>query len=196
MKHTTLGFLIILATGINSAIWLGLKNQPGISSENGPMENFQAACLIACALLWFLMGVRSKIKGEQILWMGLALFHFSFLILEVDIRHLEAPVLNKIFNGKIRDAWLGFLWLVLGICFLKKRSQTWREFLSWLKSPSGILLVVSGLFWLASGVIDKALTGHKELYHEELMEVNGSLLMIFSALWALRKGNLKTERVN
>ncbi|MEO5801888.1 MAG: hypothetical protein ABIR24_00035 [Verrucomicrobiota bacterium] len=187
MKKTTLGLLAIAAVGINSAFWLGLKNRPGIAAENGPMENFQVACLSLGFLLWLIAGFRSKNRAEQILLIGLALFNFSFLILEVDFRKLDAPVLNKIFNGRIRDAWLGCLWLAVGIAFLKNIKMTWKESLRWLKSPSGSLMVLSGAFWLASGLIDKSLTSRKELYHEELMEVNASLLMFLSTILSYRK---------
>ena len=196
MKKTTLGLLVIAALGINTFFWLGLKSRPGIAGENGPMENFQAACLGLSFLLWLITGLRSNNRGEQILLLGLALFNFSFLILEVDFRKLDAPVLNKIFNGRIRDAWLGSLWLAVGIAFLKNAKLSWTEFLRWLKSPSGILLILSGAFWLASGLIDKSFTNRKELYDEELMEVNAGLLMLLSVilfLWRKKESSQVLE---
>jgi hypothetical protein len=194
MKKTTLAFLAIVALGINTAIWIGLKSHPGISAENGPMENFQAVCLSASFLLWLILALLSKNKEQQILLMGLSLFNFTFLVLEVDFRHLNAPTLNKIFNGRIRDIWLGALWLGVGILFLRKRKLAWKEVLIWVKSPSGILMILSGAFWLASGLIDKSLTGHrKDLYSEELMEVNATLLMLLSAILFCRKKNSAPE---
>ena len=90
--------------------------------------------------------------------------------------------------GKIRDAWLGGLWLAVGFFFFKKAKPVWNEFLNWIKTSSGILIIVSGVFWIASGLIDKSLLGHKDLYREELMEVNSTLLMLLSAMmFLLRK---------
>ncbi|MEO6183482.1 MAG: hypothetical protein ABIP71_10390, partial [Verrucomicrobiota bacterium] len=188
MKKTTLGFLAFVVIGINTALWLGLKSHPGISAENGPMENFQAACLGLGFLIWLVASFRTKNRAEQILLAGLALFYFSFLILEVDFRKFHAPILNTLFNGRIRDAWLGCLWLGAGIIFYKNANPAWKEFLDWLKNPCGILIIVSGAHWLASGLIDKSFTARKELYHEELLEVNASLLMLLSSiLFLLRK---------
>ena len=129
MKKTTCGVLIVLAIGINTAIWLRLKNHPGISAENGPMENFQAACLATSFLLWLIASFASKNRAEKILLVGLALFSLSFLVLEVDTRKLGIPILPKIFHGPVRNTWLGALWLVVEWFFLKNARPTWSEFL-------------------------------------------------------------------
>src|SRR5215207_6455256 len=114
MKKTSTGVLIALAIGINTAIWLRFKNHPGISAENGPMENFQAVCLGLGCFLWLFASVASNTRAEKIFLISLALFNFSFLVLEVDTRKLGIPLLPKIFHGPIRNAWLGGLWLLVG----------------------------------------------------------------------------------
>lgn len=172
---------MFIVLGINTVVWLGLKNHPGISAENGPMENFQAACLAISFLLWVTASLLSKNHSEKILLSALALFSLTFLILEVDTRSFDAPLFNKLFNGKIRNAWLGALWLVVGLFFLRSAKITWAGFLYWMKTWSGILMVASGAFWIASGLIDKGLVGQKDFYREELMETYATLLMALSA---------------
>lgn len=181
MKKST-GALITLAIIANSILWLMLKNQAGISAENGPMENFQIVCLALAFLLWLVATFVEKISTSKIILFSLALFNVSFLVLELDTRDFDAPFFNKLLNGKIRDAWLGCFWLILVISFFRKMKPAWAAFLNWLKTSSGVVMIVSGFFWLVSGLIDKSLLGRKELYREELMEVNATLLMLISAL--------------
>ncbi len=181
MKNTALGFLLLIVTGANTAVWIGQKDRPGISAENGPMENFQVVCLATSFLIWLVASLRSKSPSQKILLAALALFNLSFLVLEVDTRSLNAPLFNKLFHGRIRDAWLGGLWLVVGFFVFKNTKLALNEFLRWLKNWSGIVMVVSGVLWIISGLIDKSLLGRKELYREELMEVNATLLMTLSA---------------
>jgi hypothetical protein len=194
MKKTTLGVLIALAIGINTTIWLRLKGHPGIFAENGSMENFQAVFLTTSFLLWLFASFASKSRAEKILLISLALFSLSFLVLEVDTRKLGIPILPKIFHGPVRNAWLGALWLAVGWFFFKNAKPIWNEFLHWVKTSSAIPMIISGFFWIASGLNDKSLVGRKNLYFEELMEVNSTLLMLLSAiLFLLRKPELKEE---
>jgi hypothetical protein len=198
MKKTTLGFLIILAVSINTAIWLIFKNHPGIYLENGPMENFQAVCLGLGFLLWLSASFGSANRAKKILLVGLALFHLLFLVNEIDTRKLDMPILTKFLQGRIRNVWLWSLWAAVGFFFFKNAKSVWNEFLHWIKTSSGILMLVSGVFWIASGLNDKALIGRKDLYIEELMEVNSTLLMLLSAIFLLRtkKGNPQPEKRN
>lgn len=197
MKQNTFVLLAVLAIGINTAFWLRLKGHPGIFAENGPMENFQAVCLGLSFLLWLIAGVMAKDRWEKILLISLAVLNLSFLIHEVETRDLSTPILAAILNGRVRDAWLGALWLACVIFFLKNRKPVWNGFLSWIKTPSGIVMIVSGLFWIASGMNDKEIFVRKNLYGEELIEVNSTLLMLLSVIlfFAMRKNKNPLQKI-
>jgi len=178
----TLSALVLFALIANTLFWLAQKDQPRISAENGPMENFQLVCLGMGFFLWLAASFSSKDGGKKTILLSLALFHVSFFVLELDTRDFDAPLLNKSFNGRIRDAWLGALWLLATIVVFRQGKSVLAAFLDWLKTSSGIVMLLSGIFWLVSGLIDKSLLGHKDLYCEELMEVNATLLMLISAV--------------
>jgi hypothetical protein len=176
--------LISLAVLLNTLIWLGLRSRPHISAENGPMENFQLACLSLSCLLWLASGFVAQEIGVKHFLFCLALFNLSFIVLELDTRGFDAPLLNMIMNekkGRIRDAGLAGIWLLMAIAFVPNRKEGWAVFLNWLKSASGIVLLLSGGFWILSGFFDKSVLVRKAVYMEELMEVNATLLMLISA---------------
>lgn len=178
--------LAIFAVVANTLIWLALKNQPGISAENGPMENFQLVCLFLGFLLWLTASVCSKKISEKIFLVTLALFSVSFFILEIDTRDFDMPLVNKFIRGKYRNGALILFWLGAAIAFLRHKKACWSEFLTWLKTASAACMMASGVFWIISGLNDKHLLGRKDLYREELMEVNATLLMLLAAILFLR----------
>ena len=181
MKKTASGILVLIAVGLNMAAWLALKN-PQISRENGPMENFQLICLFLAFLTWLWAGSRSKDKAAKIFLIALALFNLSFFILEIDTRKFDMPTVNKFIRGKYRNGALACLWLGAAIAFFKNKRSCWAEFLAWLKTPSAICMIISGVFWITSGLNDKHILFRKDLYFEEFMEVNATLLMLLAAI--------------
>jgi hypothetical protein len=175
--------LLVLFLAAQSAVWWFVwQHNPMISEENSIMENFQVVCLLlGITLLAWTVVLRGTVTRREVL-LGLALLYATFLILEVDTRGWNAPWLSKVFNGRIRDLWLGSLWLALAITCWRNATLVWKSGLSWLCSPSGALTVLAGLFWVASSVVDKLglfpLTHH---FPEELLETNATLLMILAA---------------
>ena len=145
------------------------------------MENFQIACFLAGMV--FLAGVLRKGRSaeERTFVIGLLLFYGSFIVLEVDTRRLGMPLLEKIFNGRIRDIWLLLFWLGGAWMFIRNARQTLHYFVRWLRRPSGIVLLLAGTFWMAAVVMDKGTLGVKSLFVEELMEVAATWLMMQSA---------------
>ena len=187
MNKMKLGFYVGIAVMANFALWIFLKQTfPLIQEENGPMENFQAVCLALTTILSFLTAKRAANAPWVVLFSLLALFAATFLVLEVDFRKMDLPALNKIMNGRIRDVWVGSLWLI-GLVFLGKNFRpTWSSFRSWLRSAAGVLMLCAGLFWITSALIDKGVLGMSDLFREELMEVNATLLMVWSAILAFK----------
>jgi uncharacterized membrane protein YgdD (TMEM256/DUF423 family) len=187
MKILKPALLAIIAVILNFAFWIHLNTRvENVFRENGPMENFQAVCLFL-AVVFSVLGIgRSTDRAGKILFAGIALFCASILVLEVDVRNVNAPWLNKVMNGRIRDAWLGTFWLVALYFVFKSFGPVWRRFVAWLRSAAGVLMTLAGPFWIISALIDKSLLGRKDLFPEELMEVNATLLMIWSAFLAWR----------
>lgn len=153
--------------------------------ENGLMENLQALLLLGGAILFFWNSFKSQ-SGERMLYAGVGLLHLTFLVLEVDLRAYDLPALNRIFNGRIRDAWLGGIWLLAVWWCWSNRIPTWQAFTRWLRTPAGLFLIIAGGFWVISGVVDKLdpIQPHElNLFVEEQTEVNATWLMLVSAAW-------------
>ncbi len=75
------------------------------------------------------------------------------------------------------------------IFFVRNAKPVLNAFLSWLRTPAAVLMFAAGAFWITSALIDKSLLGRKDLFNEELMEVNATLLMTASALLNLYTQN-------
>lgn len=160
-----------------------------VEMENGPLENLQALFLFAGGML-YLLNSRRAAGGERILYAGIALLYLTFLVLEVDLRKFPLPGINRFFNGAIRDAWLGGLWVLGLLWFLRHRTAAWQTFRTWCRTPDAQCLFISGALWTASMAVDK-LKPHAlqplSLFVEELVETNATWLMLVSAVLTWRR---------
>ncbi len=192
MKQAAAIIAIAVTILLHSYLWISLQGTfPNIEEENGIMENYQAMGLLLCVGTWLWCVMRTQSRAERIFFASLALFSVSILVLEVDFRKMDAPTLNKVMNGRIRDIWLGLLWLGATVLFLKNKRPVFKVFLGWLRSRAGVLLLIGGVFWILAAMIDKSLLGEKSLFREELMEVNAALFMLGSALVSLSNQSRK-----
>lgn len=186
MNKTKAVIALALIILLHSFSWIALKGSVAhIEQENGIMENYQAICLVLAMVVLFIGIHRSRIRAEKIFYAGLVLFTGTLLVLEVDFRQMNAPLLNTIMNGKIRNIWLGTFWLVGIVLFARNIKPVVNSFLAWLRTPAALLMIAGGVFWVLSALIDKSLLGKKDLFNEELMEVNATLLMTASAALSL-----------
>jgi hypothetical protein len=131
---------------------------------------------------------RADVAG-RVLFGGVALLHFTILLLELELREFNLPAVNFIINGRFRDIWVGVLWVVALVCFLKRRIAVWTMFRCWLRSPGARLLVAAGVLWVVSGVVDKANLIEPHLlneFAEEVVEINATWLMLVAAVWNRR----------
>ncbi len=168
-----------------SLFWLYLGNQfPLIYRENGPMENFQAACLFLSLLfLWFCIWTANR-PAQRILFCGLMLLYLNMLVRELDFRSFDLPRLNFWLRGSVRNVWLSFCWAAGLILFLRNARPVWNEFLGWLRQPASAWLLLAGSGWIIGGAIDqlKPFTGSpRNLMAEELVETNAAMAMLASA---------------
>lgn len=166
-------------------VWVLLgKNHPAISVENGPMETYQAVCLFIG--IGFFMGAfyRSSEKGARVLFTGMMLFYFTVFMLEVDTRPTQHPLLIQLTNGKIRNLWLGSLWLAGAIYFLKNWRTTLQFFRKWIFAYPGIFLLCGGASWFTAEFLEHGF--HVGFFWEELPECIGATLMLQSAWFSFR----------
>lgn len=152
-----------------------------LAQENGALENFQAICMSLGLVFLVITILQAGRAGVRMLCAGLALFYATIVLLEVDLRGLDLPVLNRLLNGPVRDVGLALCWLTGGWFFLRHRRGTWWTFTDWLRQPAGVLLMLSGMFWVAASVTDKAWLGPKDLFLEEWLEAAATFLMLQAA---------------
>jgi hypothetical protein len=191
-RQLPLILLGIATVVVQCVLWISARRAiPTIAREHGPMENFQAASVFLGFLLLLVAVVRSERPAPRILFGGLALLYFTFLMLEIDFRTFAPKPVLVLLRGTIRDVWLGILWVGAGWAFLRHRRQVLEFFFSWIRTDAGVAMIFAGCFWVLGGVFDKAIFKGKDLFAEELMESNAGLFMLASAaltVWRNRAG--------
>lgn len=187
----TTAFVLIV-----SFLWLWASvRHPSIFAENGPMENFQAGCLAVGIILLACAMSRTTAAAPRLLIAGIALLYFTFLVIEFDTREFDWPTVNRFLHGPVRNGTLVTLWTLAFACFCRKRQCVFDCFRLWLWTPGGIRLVVAGGFWVAAWLTDKVHlfpTKGQNLLAEELIEINASLFMLWSA-WATLQHFLRSR---
>lgn len=157
-----------------------------VADESGPMENLQVLCLGVGAALFTWKARGTRRRAERLLYLALALFFVSFLLREIDAEDFRLPQgLIELLDGRSRAVWLGALWLVVLMLFLRQAQETWSAFLRWVGTRAGRLLLVGGLAYVLAWPLDKRLILIPRptlLFLEELVETAATLLMLFSAV--------------
>ena len=185
---------LLLALAVTSVIWVSLaKTQPEIAQEHGPMENLQTGCLLLGVILFLAGGRGTADAGVRVTFMGMALFYFTLLLLEFDVRPFKIAALTFLLNGAVRNALLGMLWLALSLAAFKHRAKVLRAGRSWITTSPGVLLIAAGVFWAAGRLAEELhlFAGrHLNTFAEELMENQAAIIMLFAAFeaWRARAG--------
>jgi hypothetical protein len=180
-----------------AAIWTAAAAIfPDISREHGPMEAFQASTLAAgCLLLASISISKNYPRPTRIVAAGLSLFFLTFFLLEFDTRYFNSPLLRRLTNGGVRNAWLGSLVLIYAIQVIRSFNTFLPALTDWLSHRTGMIFVASGFFWVAGFIVDKFNRFDDKtiaLLLEELMETEAALLMGICAIitkwsWAKRR---------
>lgn len=155
-----------------------------IAREHGPMENFQAVALLLGTLTFGLLAMRTDVARERWFCAAACLLYFTFLLLEFDVRPFERPLLTFLLNGPVRNVVLLGAWIYILVRAYRNKGQVISFVWSWLRSPSGVLLILSGLCWLGGAVAEKVPFMSGSQFTEELFEVHACLLMLVAALQA------------
>jgi hypothetical protein len=190
--HNKGPLLWILLYAALSAFWYAWwRGDPRIAAENHAMETFQAGCLLGGIVLLANARRSTSDVAGRVFVLGLILFYFTILVLEVDTRKMDAPPwLVRVTNGTIRDVWLGSLWAIAAALFWRGQPpRILRRFFSWLPTAAGRLMLCAGVFWMAALIVEKVF--RVSFFIEELLECQAALLMAHSAWLTLRR--VRTE---
>lgn len=197
MSGLKLGLVTILVISVHIAVWsLVWPHAPNVAWENQIMENLQAAFLFVGSFLFFVSSYRSSVVGIRALFLGLGLFYLTFLMRELEFGQFEdlfAPL--AVVNPPVRNYWLAAAWLFSTLIFLRSARDTLKEFVNWIKSMSGRLMVIGGLFYLLAEFFDKNifdLSDEENMFYEEFLEINATSFMMVCAVLAM----LRAERIN
>ena len=178
---------LLLATALLQLVcWLLPGFDPMVSREHGPLENFQVVCLVLGAVIFLREAARSTGGPVRLMALGLALLHFSFLVIEVDVRSFAPPAwVNSLLNGTIRDAWLGLLWVAWGVAGGGGRPGGVPGGRGRVGPPPPPGLVLTRLLLKLGALIEKGrLFSRADLTRlgEEAMEVCAAAFMLLAAL--------------
>lgn len=180
--------LVLLIAAAAPPLWYALRRfDSQIAREHGPIENFQVLCIVGSMAIMALAGLLSKDRAVKVFCFGLMLFNTNLFVLEFDTREWNNDALNFFFTGKSRSALLGAAWLLAAIAFVRNARAVWQVFQQWLFTRSGVLLLISGLFWVLGWLSDriKPLSPDECLMLEEAVESNATIFMVASAALAV-----------
>jgi len=181
MREQRVFFWILGYAGISVFWWVLWRSHPQITAENHAMEHFQVGCLLVGIL--FLVGtLRSTADvASRVFFLGLILLYFTVVVLEVDTRKMDVPRwLVFVTNGTVRDLWLGSLWIIAALIFVRGRPyRILSRFHAWFSTAAGRLLLGSGVLWTVALIAEKQF--YVSAFVEEWLECHAGLLMAQSA---------------
>jgi hypothetical protein len=153
------------------------------------MENSQTLFLGLASLVYLSTAVVST-GLERLFFAGLALLAVSLLLRELDVRGLDLnPVVASMVNGLGRNILLGLMWLALLIACALRARKLLPVFLAWVKTPAGNAIVLAGVLLVLGRPFDGKVFGmpaSAAQLCEELLEVNGYMLVLLSSILGLR----------
>jgi hypothetical protein len=153
-----------------------------VYSENGLLENMQVG-LIAASCFFFLTPLALKMKPEKLTHLFCFWLCYSFLVRELDIERLDAPdFLVLIGSGMGRNIILALGFISLTGYGFSKFSYYKEVGLAFLKSMSGLLLMLGGLFLVIGTLFEISSSINQNVLFEELFELGGYCFILVSAL--------------
>lgn len=176
---------VITALNLLTAYFVVVFEFHHLHDENHLFENVQAI-LLGFGVLASSVLLRST-NENVLVWAGLALLSFSFLLRELDLEQLPLPaLLQAAGTGAGRIALLGSLWLALVGVFLLRQPDKWQFMRRFAASPVFSCLSLALLLLVGSALMDKEILpfAHPRLL-EELFEINAYAFMLWPALHRL-----------
>lgn len=173
-------YLSIVAWSARAVFWLG---EDSLYAENGPLEDLQAALLMASCAVFLAASPLAKGAAR---WLHLfcALLCCSFVFRELDVAIDLGRALPFLPSDDHREALVGIGFAALvGFAALRFR-EYWSAGLAFLRSRPGVLLLLAGGALLAGSVFEQIKAIERHAYIEEILELGGCLLILMSALTA------------
>jgi len=171
----------IVAIGIFNLVLVYLvlvRGQTHLHDKGNLIENIQAMCYaIAIPMLVFLSYRTSGI----IPWLSgiFALTCLSILLREIHMEDMQVPELIKLLgSGTERNLILGGSYLFLFSLFFFLYGFPCAQLLKLLKSEIAAMVIAGVICYLIASIFD-----HMKIYFwEEILEMNGSLLILWAAI--------------
>ncbi len=170
--------------------WLYYHN---IAYENHVLEYLQVLFLLIGSLIFFYLSIVIKENSYYVLYLSLGVFYLTFLVRELEPDRVES-FYATIILPPVRNYWIIAAWIFVLFIFLRKPRSTVDVFLEWVKLEQGVCIIVGGLWYLLGDIFDKNLLDLNRpvtLFIEELLELNGTIFMLLSAIislvWSMRQ---------
>jgi hypothetical protein len=161
-----------------------------VAEENAAMENVQVACLLVATVLFVWAAVRCPLREGCLFYLSLGMLALNFKLREMELGETNAPAwLVWALDGRPRDVWLGSLWLVLFVLFLRQPRAIWGQFTLWVRRPAGWLMIAGGVSYALSWPLDKSLvqlTSENLMFLEECADSLATAFILFSAVATFR----------
>ncbi len=160
-------------------------------AENNLFELSQDTFLAGGAALFFADAVQAVDRVSRLALLALTLFCLSILFRELDVRGTNLDLyLDYAFQHRWHYAFLGCLWIAVGVLSARHFRLSFLYMLRWLFSLTGALMIMGIFFYVIGDVAEKHLfTGNADLSEmiEESMEQFGTFFICFSAWVTYRR---------
>ena len=182
LNFVMLGFFLVVFVWSAHSVFI-LDNET-VYAENGRLETTQAI-LLAISCIVYLAPIALKKEPDKLILLLCSLLCCSFALRELDIERLDIPNAWKIIGSGVGRN------LILAAAFLSLFSYAAFNFtyyrkavIQFLRSKSGILLILGGLFLLVGSMFEKSHTVTHNAFFEEISELGGYCFILLSAFAA------------
>ena len=194
------GALSVVTMGAFFALFLWtahsvfILNITSIYAENGLIENIQVILLtISCIV--FLIPLATEKKPEKLILLFCSLLCYSFILRELNFESLDVPNAIKFISyGVGRNVTLTVAFVALFSYAAFRFSYYKNVSIYFIRSKSGILLMVGGIFLIVGDLFEKRPSIIHHVYWEELFELCGYCFILLSAFAANAGLNRITRR--
>ncbi len=155
-----------------------------VHAENALLENIQASSLGFAAFAYLVL--RPTSAGERVVYLGLALLSFSFMLRELDLDRMNVSLfLQTLGSGSGRVLLLSALWTSLGVYAWKSIPAKLQFVRMCLTSQVFVVLSMTFCLLVFGAMMDKKIFSLAEArLLEELFETNAYFLLLMPVLFS------------
>lgn len=163
---------------------------PGITTENGLMENLQAASLFLALVLCLVNLAPLRRKPPAHVAAALAVFFLTLFLREIELEGLDLPgILISLGSGAGKNVLLVVLWCAVLFGAARNRQRLKQDILAYMKSPLMYYLLAAAVFYLIGEALDKKLlplAKPQRIFWEETAECLAALWCAMgTAVWTI-----------